>query len=136
MSKGPEFPQYHPTIDLELGPNPLRKPTWLDRIFSPGDIARIRFETPLEAEQGMTKRQQMIVEELKKIHDKPTMTLDPDKARLLGQVIEVYTLLVDEVARNKSGTVMIRSEVAASLHIIKTEFDIELPQYEVFFEEE
>lgn len=136
MAKHPEISYNHPSFNLDAPPTPLREPTWLDRFFSPGDIARIRYETPLDREQGMELRRQRVKDELEKAHDRFKGTLTNDKEKL-GRVIEVYVLLTEEEAvKNQAAGIMVVSEVAAGLHLIRTKFEIDFPPYEVFHEEE
>ncbi len=134
MSKSAEF--YHPSFDLDRAPKDSRQPTWLDRFFSPGDISRIVFETPLEKEDGMKIRQRRVRDELIKAKEEFKGNNTTTDRERLQETIEVYTLLTEEVEGNETEGILIASKVASVLHEIKTSFGVKLPSYEVFFEEE
>lgn len=135
MSKNPESPGYHPSFDLERPPSPLRKPTWFDTFFSKGDIARIRFETPLDVKDGMFERQKRVGDELFRACAKAKDTPFLDKEKL-GRLVTAYGLLFDEPSQKGNEEIEVTSEVASGLHLLKTEFEIDLPPYKVVPEEE
>lgn len=135
MSKSPEAPRQHPSFDLELPPGPLKKPTWLDRFITPGAVSRIKYETPLSAKDGMLNRQERVEEELSEAYEKDENVLSSDKRRL-GRLIATYRLLLDGASQEGNDEPRIASEVAAGLHLLKIEFEIDLPPLKVYQEEE
>lgn len=131
-----EAPKGHPLIDIDVRPSQLPEPTWLNHYIPRGTMIRVMRETPLDVEGGMVRRQEKVREELLKayleVKDNPSFL---DKGRL-ERLVVAYGLLFNKPSQEGNPEVEVSSEAAAGLHLVKTEFEVDLPPYKIFQEEE